>query len=919
MLVTPTKKRPGQHSENKKAGFWGELRIKNALLSAAGVVAVLAILALLMKGEIKSEINQWAKSKGFGYIQKTERLRYALAQAPLNYLAATELPKMVLDVKFKNMQKIFKKRAEALEKKFLVQGKDDFVPVTIRDAGIDKKIKAKVRLKGDYVDHLLGNKWSFRVHTKGKSHFSGLRRFSVQHPKTRGFQQEPLFFELLRQLDLLAPRYSFVDLTINGKNIGVMAVEEHFSKELLETNGRKEGVIVRFDESIVFDARDGYERRMGLDGGAFDSYRNAPIDAFRTSKVLKSERLSRDYRYAVGMLRGFVQGKMKASDVFDVEQIGKLAAVADLWGAWHVLVWRNIRFYLNPLTMKLEPIAYDANHDDRGAVGKLVSHKSQLFSQLLKDPEIFNVYKKTILDLADKTIRGNLIESLKAKETVYLNQLHNEYYLLPALDYDYFVKQAKFISTHDFSKYSPLAYHYTETIKLNDLRDIDYPRILHAYRITGKKTVLELANAVPHTIKITKIQLKAKKSKYPDKLLAVNLEVKLPITLPPLEKGATPVFLTLPISPDADFKNHELEITAKIVGYKKIYKLQAAPYHLPIQKTPVPKPNGTSKLRKYRFVSVDEAKKTVEIKRGTHRVTENLIVPAKYTLIVTKGTTLQFSENAILLSYGPVRMIGSKDNPIILEPVALATDNNVQPSWQGMVVMNADGASRLEHVEFRNTKGILQGGWQLTGGVTFYESDVDIVESRFLDNIGEDALNIVHSNFDITGIRIERTASDAFDSDFSKGSFTGGLFKDIGLAGGGDGIDVSGSNIVVSGTRFIHVDDKALSVGEKSTMRAENVDIQDAGTGAASKDGSELLINNSHIGDVNVVGLMAYIKKPEYGGARIIANQVEFDPGVQPARAQRDSQIVIDGKVVKTENINVKEMYQTIMKPGLRR
>jgi len=926
MLVSPHKnaRRPVKHQQT----IFDPAKFRRMFSLFAGATIVVLVLAFILKGQIKSEFHQWTKSKGFGYVQHDIRLREALFDAPLNFVRAKEVPKLVLDVKFKHMQKIFKKRAEALKKNLLVQGKNDFVPASIRVRGIEEKINAKIRLKGDFVDHLKGDKWSFRVHTKGKDHFSGLRRFSVQHPKTRGFQQEPLFFEILAQLDILAPRYSFVDLSVNGKNIGLMAVEEHFSKELLEANGRKEGVIVRFDESIVFDARDGFERRMGLDGGVFDSYKNTYIDAFRSSKVKKSERLSRDYGNAVGMLRGFVSGEMKASDVFDATQIGKLAAAADLWGAWHVLEWRNIRFYLNPITMKLEPIAYDANHDDRGKVNTLVSRKSQLFSELLKDPVIFNAYKDAILSLANNINRGNLLETLKAKEEGILHQLQNEYFLLPGIDYEYFSRQATFISTYDFSQYTAREYHFTDNIKLDDIRAIDYPRILHAYLIDGKKGIsdntfrLELASAVPYDINITNIQLKAKKSKTPRLKTPKNTAYTLPLMLPVLQKGDTPVFsVTLEVD-GFDVKKYDLEVSAKIAGREQTYTLKAMPYYPSIATKFLPTSTLEDQLVKHRFLSVDEAHKTLSVSKGVHKITQSLIIPSGYTLKINKGTTLQFSNNAILMSYGPVKMVGSLQEPIILEPFpganAGAETGREIPNWQGIVVMQAGATSQLTHVEFRKTKGIVQGGWQLTGGVTFYESNIEINNASFIDNSGEDALNVIHSSFDITDIYIERSASDAFDSDFSDGQFTKGIFKDIGLAGGGDGIDISGSNVVVTGTQFINIDDKALSVGEKSAMVAKNIDINGAGTGAASKDGSTLTISDSHFANISTVGLMAYIKKPEYGGAKISGTNLTFKPPVKSARVQKGNQIILDGEMVETEDINVKEMYKTIMKPGLR-
>jgi CotH kinase protein/Right handed beta helix region len=912
MLVTPQKENNTKPTWQTKIGFASESRIVDVFVILVGAVAAFAVLIFVLKDQIRDEIFQWADAKGYGYFQEDSQLRDALVKAPRNYLSAEKLPKLVLDVKFKHMQKIFKKRSEALKKKFLIQGKNDFVPAAIRVEG-GQKIKAKIRLKGDYVDHLKGSKWSFRVHTKGKHHFAGLRRFSVQHPKTRGFQQEPLFFDMLKQMDLLAPRYFFVDLTVNGKDIGVMAIEEHFSKEILESNGRKEGVIVRFDESVVFDARDGFERRMGLDGGAFDSYKNTFIDAFRTSKVKKSERLSRDFRYAVGMLRGFVQGKMKASDVFDAEQIGKLAAAADLWGAWHVLVWRNIRFYLNPITMKLEPIAYDANHDDRGAVGTLVSHKSQLFSELLMDPEIFTFYKKTVTDLANQVIRGDLLEILKGKESTLLNQLHNEYFLLPSINFGYFTKQAIFISTYDFSQYKPTSYHFTETIKIDDIRDIDYPKILHAYIINGAEPTVEIAAAVPHEIEVTDIRLKSKNAKHPDIQLQ-DFADKLPIALDPLDKGKAPVFHSYNLTTLENKKGYDLQVSAKIKGYKKNFRVKVMPYYSVIDRNPVPVSSIEEQLVKHPFLNLSADKKSITITQGKYEIHDSVVIPAGYQFIVEKGAVLQFYEDAILLSYSPVNMIGSVEQPIILEPVATDNKNAV---WQGMVVMRAGLKSRLEHVEFRKTKGITQGGWQLTGGVTFYESSVTIKNSSFKDNQGEDALNIVHSNFDITDIQIEKTASDAFDADFSDGTFTDGLFKDIGLLGGGDAIDISGSNVVVKGTRFVEVSDKALSVGEKSTMVVDSVLIKGVGTGAASKDGSSLEISDSEITDVKTAGLMAYIKKPEYGGASIVAKGMKFVEPIIPARVQVGSRVTIDGDQVATQAINVKQMYQTIMKPGL--
>jgi len=122
--------------------------------------------------------------------------------------------------------------------------------------------------------------------------------------------------------------------------------------------------------------------------------------------------------------------------------------------------------------------------------------------------------------------------------------------------------------------------------------------------------------------------------------------------------------------------------------------------------------------------------------------------------------------------------------------------------------------------------------------------------------------------------------------------------------------------VKISGTRFEDISDKALSVGEGSNMTASHLIIEDVGTGAASKDGSGLSLSESTIKNARIAGLMAYIKKPEYGPGRIAAQQLEFEDVSVPARVQKNSVILINGTPVPTEDVDVEELYDTVMKKG---
>jgi hypothetical protein len=233
--------------------------------------------------------------------------------------------------------------------------------------------------------------------------------------------------------------------------------------------------------------------------------------------------------------------------------------------------------------------------------------------------------------------------------------------------------------------------------------------------------------------------------------------------------------------------------------------------------------------------------------------------------------------------------------------------------------MEAGKRSVLEHVVVKGTTSVVTDAWTLTGGVNFYASDVQLSNCELHGSQGEDALNIIHSEFELLNTVIDGTASDAFDADFADGSVKGGEFRNIGTAGGGDAIDVSGSRVTVIGTHFENVSDKALSVGEKSELDARDVTIGSVGTGAASKDGSRLLLSDAKISNASFAGLTAYIKKPEYGAAEIVAQNVRIDSAETPVLVQTGSRVQLDGTEQETRDINVAALYETVMRPGLRR
>ena len=853
-------------------------------------------------------MKAWLEDRGF-----VENLRYpdtinpsgraellTLPEKMIKYArAGTEVPHLFIDIKFKHLQKLEERRKQALAVGILIQEGDDFVPAGIRLG--NESFKVKLRLKGDWAESFMRGRWAFRVHVKGGKQLFGLRRFSLHHPSARNYHGEPMFHEFMRSEGILAPRYSFVDVTMNGDFLGRLALEEHFSKELLESQGRKESVIIKFDESRVWNSTDGPKLEHRGFWGVYDNFANAKIVPFRGSKIKESSGLSQHLKTATGLMRGFVNEELAASQAFDAELMGKFLAISHMWGAWHALRWHNERFYFNPITVKLEPIAFDGNVGDPYKWEDLINRPEPITSALLRDSSIWNVYAKTLNRLYQELKTGDRMKWLQSLQRENMNQLGKYYPFLQEYDFDELrVRTSKLL----------------EAIReYEGLPPPTYIKYLSAHKFQEQgRDFIEVANLTPLPIELVSIQWNSHAGGHSIPFQSPILP-QLPLMLGRTFQGGIPQYQTFEYikPPTANQTDLTLDVSYRFQGQQRIHREEVSEFYPALRKNPIPQSNLDTVLQHFPFVSFDQNNTEVRIRKGKWKVNRPLVFPENVRVIVEAGANLLFSKQSFLLVRGPLMMNGEKENPVILKG---QVKNPKGGSWQGVVVMRAREPSSWSHVHILDTSGINQPHWTLTGGVTFYESEIQMTDCQFGGNQAEDALNIVRTTFELTNVSIERAASDGLDVDFGKGTITDGTYAQIGFRGGGDAIDVSGSEVHVKGVHIREIADKGLSVGEKSVLRAENVFITQTAVGAVSKDGSLLEMNDSKI-EANNSALMAYTKKPEHGPGKIIAENIAMKTNI--VRVQDRSVIQLDGQVMPTEDIDVEELYNTSMKSGRKR
>jgi hypothetical protein len=220
-------------------------------------------------------------------------------------------------------------------------------------------LAVKFRLKGDYNDHRKDKHWSYRIYLNKHDDVLGMKTLSLQAPATKGGLYEWLFYKALRHEGFIALQYHFIEFNDNNNRTGLYALEESFDDELLVNNKRTSGVILKLDEQILIN-QEILGNKNEHHYTRSDLFYIAKIECFKSNRIHKNDSLEKQFNKGKKLLDGFRRGELSLDQAFDVKQTAKLFALADLLGTQHGLMWKNVRFYYNTSSCKLEIISYDA-------------------------------------------------------------------------------------------------------------------------------------------------------------------------------------------------------------------------------------------------------------------------------------------------------------------------------------------------------------------------------------------------------------------------------------------------------------------------------------------------------------------------------------------------------------------------------
>ena len=205
-------------------------------------------------------------------------------------------------------------------------------------------IQTKIRLMGNWKDHLRPPISSLKVKIIDDNNVSGMRRFRLFLPRTRNNDNEIFFTTILRYVGFPSYYSSNVDVKFNGK-IYKAILQEDASKEFLERNFIQELPILKIDEY-----------NYNKDEESLEYYNNQKI---KNSYIIENRKFLKK-NYAEEIVSNAIY--LANSDTFK-NRVHNNTFFESLMlkYAKHALPEHNRRYIYVPYTNTFIPLYYDGN------------------------------------------------------------------------------------------------------------------------------------------------------------------------------------------------------------------------------------------------------------------------------------------------------------------------------------------------------------------------------------------------------------------------------------------------------------------------------------------------------------------------------------------------------------------------------
>ena len=193
-----------------------------------------------------------------------------------------------------------------------------------------------------------------------------MREFSITKLKERSFPENLIIGKQFSRMGLLSPNFKIYKTNVNGNNWGLMLAEEQFSNVFLENRRLKENLIFKLTNDVDFKISK-LKNTIKSEKKKFLLKKQGKIEVdIYNKKKINNENYLRNHESLIKSINlvlnsGYAEKEklIFLKEFFDVKKFGKLLANVVFYNSFHSLYPNNLRFYLNPYNLKIEPIPTD--------------------------------------------------------------------------------------------------------------------------------------------------------------------------------------------------------------------------------------------------------------------------------------------------------------------------------------------------------------------------------------------------------------------------------------------------------------------------------------------------------------------------------------------------------------------------------
>mgnify|MGYP001585040020 FL=1 len=760
-----------------------------------------------------------------------------------------------------------------------------------------KEYKVETRFHGDIPDHWANELKSYQIKSDKDEYINNMRRFNLI------IFEDRLFSSLIgrvvaKKFGLMDIRDDIVVLKINGVIQGVYYLQERLDENFLEYNECSTCYIIGVSDNWVDDHKYDIGPYKSADPNgifwatghrtAFDyEMANADVDTGQSniSNVL----------YAVSKLYDSVNNKDTGIiDYFDKNQLSSLETFRMLTGNVHSIAGDNFRMVYSATNSKFYPVPLIEVSTklklERGGIEHYLNtfgRPIDLFYLLARDDELRHLtHKKIYSFLLDNTILEEYDQIIKRYESYALSYKTNK---LNIRHLKYAFKEQK-----DILKYN------IDIIRKN----LEYSKFYVNVIQKGNKIDMEIIPDSIAEIRFKKFAINLKEAysgeiianiTSPNNLLVIrsmNVKDKNVIDLTDLvsnlyfsagldenlypEVRKYPIKITFSDASRINIGNMDIKVLnditnidiAKDDSYVQI--ADANNYyenskHLPLADFQKLYPNLKWSYNDGGLILLE----------GNYIMDRDLIIPKQKNLIIQAGVNIKIAEGKSILSYSPVTFAGTKEKPIVITSLE---KNKPYGTFAIVGNDNPDEKVSINWLDISGGKDKWLNGIFFIGQFSIHNTPTVYVNNSLIHgSMGDDGINIKYANILIENSKFYGNTADQVDLDFVQGMVKNSEFNGKGeLDSNGDGLDLSGSRVIVKNNIFTNLLDKGISIGEDTKAIVYKNTLLNNNLGVAVKDLSKgYFIDNTFKN--NKIAVAAYQKKQLFGGGSVYVYKNNFN------------------------------------------